>query len=144
MQLAVNEALDDIDRTDLILIPGLLFSLKNVLPTFKYYSLFLNRQKEQGAVLASMCNSAFLLVENALLDDVQVTTHWAFANYFRHRFPKVLLDENKILCDSGNIITCGGTTAVMDLMLHLLRRYGSKELAQTCSRCLLIENIRPQ
>jgi transcriptional regulator GlxA family with amidase domain len=144
LTLAVDAALDDIGQTDLVLIPGFLFTLREALPGFERYGEWLRRQREQGVVLASMCTATFLLAENGLLDGARATTHWAFADLFRKRYPNVRMDERHTLCEDGGLITSGGASAGMDLLLHLTRRYASLELAQKCSRYLLIDNARSE
>src|SRR5471032_216889 len=73
-------------QTDLILIPGFLFTLKEALPSFPAYGPWLRQQHAQGAVLASMCTAAFLLAETGMLQGLRATTHWAFAEFFRRRY----------------------------------------------------------
>ncbi|KAA8559945.1 HTH-type transcriptional regulator CdhR [Pseudomonas extremaustralis] len=140
--LQVECAVAQIRQTDLILIPGFLFTLKDALPAFAAYGPWLREQHAQGAVLASMCTAAFLLAETGMLEGLRATTHWAFADFFRRRYTDVVLDDAQILCEENRVITCGGATAAMDLMLHLIRRFGSPQLAHTCSRYLLIDNVR--
>ncbi|MDQ0739923.1 GlxA family transcriptional regulator [Pseudomonas sp. W4I3] len=143
-RLQVQCSLAQVVRTDLVLIPGFLFTLKQALPTFAAYGPWLRKQHGQGAVLASMCTAAFLLAESGLLHGARATTHWAFAALFRRRYAQVSLDDAQILCEENRLITCGGATAAMDLMLHLIRRFGSPELAHTCSKYLLIDNVRTE
>lgn len=140
--LQVERAMDDIRHTDLVVIPGFLFTLQSAMPSFARYRDWLRKQHRQGSYIASMCNAAFLLAETGLLDGVKATTHWAFADLLRRRFPLVLLDEQQILCEDGQILTTGGATAAMDLLLHLVRRFASLDLAQTCSRYLLVDTAR--
>ncbi|MCF5232154.1 MULTISPECIES: GlxA family transcriptional regulator [unclassified Pseudomonas] len=142
MQVACAAA--QVRRTDLILIPGFLFTLKQALPTFPAYGLWLREQYAQGAVLASMCTAAFLLAESGLLQGLRATTHWAFAELFRRRYPDVSLEDAQILCEENRVITSGGASAAMDLMLHLIRRFGSPELAHTCGKYLLIDGVRTE
>lgn len=91
-----------------------------------------------------MCTAAFLLAETGLLQGLRATTHWAFAELFRRRYAGVVLDDGQILCEENRVITCGGASAAMDLMLHLIRRFGSPELAHTCGKYLLIDNVRTE
>ncbi|WP_296981053.1 GlxA family transcriptional regulator [Thalassolituus sp. UBA1505] len=144
LMLAVDKSIQDVADTDLILIPGFLFSLRDVMPELVAYAGFLQQQHGQGSVIASMCNGSFLLAESGLLNGVEATTHWAFADLFRKRYPGVNLDESQILCDTGQLVSGGGATAALDLLLHLVRRFGSAELAHTCSRYLLIDHVRPK
>ncbi|SDK70098.1 GlxA family transcriptional regulator [Pseudomonas indica] len=140
--MAVDVALNALERTDLVLIPGFLFSLREALPTFEHYCAWLRGQHQQGATIASMCTATFMLAEADLLDGVEATTHWAFADLFRRRYPTVRLDERRILCEDGRLISSAGASAAMDLLLHLIRRFASRELAQQCSRYLLIDSVR--
>ena len=142
--LAVDSALDALERTDLVVIPGFLFSLRDALPQFAQYGPWLKRQREQGAYIASMCTASFMLAEVGLLDDVEATTHWAFADLLRRRYPRVRLDERRILCEDDRLISSGGASAALDMLLHLIRRFASLELAQHCGRYLLIDGVRSE
>jgi len=142
--LQADAALADIPHTDLVLIPGFLFTLREALPGFGRYGDWLRKQHAQGAVLASMCTATFMLAEAGLLSGARATTHWAFADLFRRRYPDVRMDERENLCEDNRLITSGGATAAMDLLLHLIRRYGSLDLAQKCSRYLLIDELAPR
>ena len=142
--LRVDLSAVEIPRTDLVLIPGFLFTLKDALPTFSAYGPWLRQQHAQGAVVASMCTAAFMLAETGLLEGVRATTHWAFADLFRRRYAEVCLEETQILCEDNRVITCGGASASMDLLLHLVRRFASLELAQKCSKYLLVDAVRSE
>jgi transcriptional regulator GlxA family with amidase domain len=142
--LQVQQAMDAISHTDLVLVPGFLFTLRQALPAFPAYADWLNRQHAQGAVVASMCTAAFMLAEAGLLDARRATTHWAFAEFFRRRYGQVLLDEGQILCEDDRVITSGGASAAMDLLLHVVRRFASLELAQQCGKYLLVDAVRSE
>ena len=142
--MQVECSLDEIAHTDLVLIPGFLFTLKQALPALPSYAAWLRQQYAQGAVVASMCTAAFMLAEAGLLDGHRATTHWALAPLFRRRYPEVQLDEGQMLCEDNRLLTSGGASASMDLLLHLIRRFASLELAQLCSKYLLIDNVRSE
>jgi len=141
-RLQVDCSTAQIAQTDLVLIPGFLFTLKEALPTFAAFGPWLREQHGRGAVLASMCTAAFLLAETGVLQGLHATTHWAFAELFRRRYADVILDDAQMLCEENRVITCGGASAAMDLMLHLIRRFGSPELAHTCGKYLLVDTVR--
>lgn len=142
--LRVDRSIADITRTDLVLIPGFLFTLKDALPAFSGYGPWLRQQHAQGAVVASMCTATFMLAEAGMLDGVRATTHWAFADLFRRRYADACLEAAQILCEDNRVITSGGATAAMDLLLHLIRRFASLELAQKCGKYLLVDNARSE
>src|SRR5580658_3080758 len=58
--------------------------------------------------VASICTGALVLAEAGLLDDRRATTHWAYAPYFRDRFPKVKLEEDRIFIIDDDIWTSAG------------------------------------
>jgi transcriptional regulator GlxA family with amidase domain len=137
-------ALEQIGHTDIVLIPGFLFTLREALPGFGRYAEWLRQQHAQGAVLATLCTATFLLAETGLMSGARATTHWAFADLFRKRYPDARMDERETLCEDNRLLTSGGATAAMDLLLHLIRRYGSLDLAQKCSHYLLIDPARSE
>jgi transcriptional regulator GlxA family with amidase domain len=90
-------------------------------------------------VLASSCGGAFLLGETGLLSGRPATTHWAFAEPFRLRFPDVSLDTARILVDDGDIITAGGLMAWTDLGIRLIDRVLGPTIATETSRYFLVD-----
>lgn len=140
--LHADAALSSIRQTDLVIIPGFLFTLREAMPAFAQYRTWLRKQHRQGATLATLCTATFLLAESGLLDGLRATTHWAFASLFARQYPQVHLDCQQILCEDNRLVTSGGASAGMDVMLHLIRRFASLELAQQCSRYLLIDHTR--
>jgi transcriptional regulator GlxA family with amidase domain len=92
----------------------------------------------QGAHIAAACIGTFLLAETGLLDHREATTNWALAPLFRQRYPKVLVDESRMLVPSGSVVTAGAALGHLDLTLWLIRK-ASPELATMVSRYLLAD-----
>jgi transcriptional regulator GlxA family with amidase domain len=92
----------------------------------------------QGAHIAASCIGTFLLAETGLLDHREATTNWALAPLFRQRYPKVLVDESRMLVPSGSVVTAGAALGHLDLTLWLIRK-ASPELATMVSRYLLAD-----
>ncbi|MEV6414081.1 helix-turn-helix domain-containing protein [Kribbella sp. NPDC051718] len=86
------------------------------------------------ARIASICTGAFVLAAAGLLDGRPATTHWQRADMFRNLYPKVLLDEDLLFIDDGDIITSAGLAAGVDLCLHLIRRDFGSEVANRAAR----------
>ncbi|CAN7175538.1 helix-turn-helix domain-containing protein [Acidovorax sp. LjRoot129] len=140
--LQVDAAISDVGRMDLVVVPGFLLTLREALPLFERYRPWLRHQHAAGATVASMCTATFLLAECGLLPGVRATTHWAFADFFRRRYPDLLLDETRMLHDEKRVVTSGGASAAMDLLLYLVERFGTPGLAHKCSRYMLIDHVR--
>ncbi len=98
----------------------------------------LRRWREAGAQIAASCIGTFLLAEAGLLDHREATTTWWLAPLFRQRYPKVRLDESRMLVPTDVGVTAGAAMGHLDLALWLIRR-ASPELAELVSRYLLAD-----
>jgi transcriptional regulator GlxA family with amidase domain len=95
-----------------------------------------------GATLCSVCAGAFVLAETGLIDGRRATTHWAFAKQLAQRFPKILLVDEHMVVDEGDIMTAGGILAWADLGLTLVGRLLGPATMLATARFLLIEPPR--
>jgi transcriptional regulator GlxA family with amidase domain len=93
-------------------------------------------------LVAASCYGTFTLGASGLLDGQSATTTWWLAQAFRQRYPKVHLDADQALVDSGRILTAGAMTAHTDLSLHLLRRLGGAALARSVGSIMLVDGTR--
>lgn len=103
------------------------------------WSAWLRDCHERGAILGSVCAGAFLLAESGLLSGRNATTHWAYAEQFRQRFPDVCLDTDQLVIDDGDVITAGGAMAWTDLGLRLIDRFLGTSVMIETARMLLID-----
>jgi transcriptional regulator GlxA family with amidase domain len=99
----------------------------------------LRRWSNGGALLASACIGTFVLAESSLLDGEEATTTWWLAPLFRQRYPKVRLDESRIIVNSNRVVTAGAALSHLDLALALIHR-SSPELAGLTARYLVVDS----
>ena len=92
-----------------------------------------------GVTLAAVCAGAFVLADTGLLDGRAATTHWMYAELFRERYPRVELDVDRLVIDSGDIVTAGGAMSWTDLALRLVDRYLGPAVMIETARALLID-----
>jgi transcriptional regulator GlxA family with amidase domain len=93
---------------------------------------------DRGARIMSICTGAFVLAAAGLLDDRPATTHWAYAEQFRRRYPHVKLDPDVLFVDDGAVLTSAGVAAGIDLCLHVVRRdHGSEVANRAARRCVV-------
>jgi transcriptional regulator GlxA family with amidase domain len=90
------------------------------------------------ARIMSICTGAFVLGAAGLLDGRPATTHWAHADAFRRLYPNVLLDENVLFVDDGQVLTSAGLGAGVDLCLHVVRRDHGAEVANRAARYCVV------
>lgn len=75
----------------------------------------------RGARIASICTGAFVLADAGLLDGRRATTHWRYADGLRERHPSVTVDAGVLYVDDGDILTSAGSSAGVDMLLHMIR-----------------------
>lgn len=100
------------------------------------------RQHSHGSIVASACLGALTLAEAGVLDGVEATTHWSWTSSARSRYPAVVWNTRRIICDQGRVITAGGYLATVDLALHIVAATSSPELARTIARMMLADSAR--
>lgn len=94
---------------------------------------------ERGVAIAAACIGTFVLAESGLLDNQDSTTTWWLAPLFRQRYPRVRLDESRMIVKSGKFVTSGAALSHMDLALWLLRQK-SPRLAALTARYLVVDS----
>lgn len=103
---------------------------------------FVKNAPRRARRVASICTGALVLAEAGLLENRRATTHWAYAHYFRDRFPNLNLEEDRIFIIDDLIWTSAGCTACIDLALAMVEKDAGKELARAVSRDLVMYHRR--
>jgi transcriptional regulator GlxA family with amidase domain len=93
---------------------------------------------DRGALTAAACVGTFVLAEAGLLDDEEATTTWWLSPLFRRRYPRVRLNETRIVVQSNAVVTAGAALGHLDLALTLIRR-ASPELASLTAKYLVAD-----
>ncbi|MEO4049301.1 helix-turn-helix domain-containing protein [Pseudomonas sp. CAU 1711] len=138
--LTPQGALEEVERTDLIIVPGFMFNILSALPALEPVCAWLRQHHRQNSYIASMCTGAFVTAQAGLLDGKRATTHWIFSEQFARHFPRVRLQPERSVTDDGLLLCSAGSTTGSDLLLHIIRRFASPQLAAECSKKLLIDS----
>ena len=131
--------INEIKKTDLIIIPAISGDLATAIDVNKGFFSWIESQYAKGAEVASLCIGAFLLASTGLLSGRKCSTHWIYANEFRGMFPDVTLVDDKIITEEEGLYSSGGASSYWNLLLYLVEKYTSREMAIRASKFFAIE-----
>jgi len=129
-------------RTELVFVPSIGLDLEQVFERNPRMLKFLQREAKKGTLVAGVCTGVGMLAEAGLLDGHPATTHWALADAYRERYPRVDWKPELFITESENLFCGGGVYASLDMCLHLVERLAGYEIAKQCGRALLIDAPR--
>jgi transcriptional regulator GlxA family with amidase domain len=135
-------AITAIRKTDLIFIPTTGLHLDDVLERYAPVVPWLRRWHKRGAAIASVCTGVGLVAATGLLDGKRATTHWALAERFREKYPKVKWMPELMVTEDRGFYCGGGVHAALDLSLYLVEKFCGHEVAVQSAKALLIETPR--
>ena len=126
-------------RTDLILIPAPHGDLAEAVALNQPFLPWLVRQHAAGAEVASLCLGAFILAATGLLDGRQCATHWLGAAQFAAMYPAVRLVAEQVITDEQGLYSSGGAYSYLNLVLYLVEKYVSRDMAVCCAKVFQID-----
>jgi transcriptional regulator GlxA family with amidase domain len=97
-----------------------------------------------GALVAASCSAVFVLGASGILEGGRATTTWWLGPVFARRFPRVQLHTDRMVVESGGVLTAGSAFAHADLMLAVVARIGSPELSHLVARYLVLDERESQ
>jgi len=121
---------------DIIVIPGIL-AIEETLSTNEAAIKWLRRMYERNCELMAVCSGSLLLAATGLLDNKIATTHWAMANEFRKRFPRVLLKPDEVITDDSGLVCSGGYDSFLDVSVYMVEKFYGATVALQCSKIFL-------
>lgn len=137
-----GKTINDVGRTDLIIIPAVDGDLVNAIEANKEFFPWIVKQYNQGAEVASLCLGAFLLASTGLLNGRRCATHWMAEGAFRKMFPDVTLVTEKVITDEHGLYSSGGAFSYMNLILYLIEKFTGREMAVLAAKVFAIEIAR--
>lgn len=142
MRMSCAEALSD--RADLVLVPGGGWSNGGGVRDEYEQGVLAARLAQlhaAGAVMASVCTGGLLLGQAGILAGRPATTHRVALQDLRAL--GVDVDDTARVVDDGDVLTCGGVTAGLDLALHLVEREWGADLADRIATLMEHERRGP-
>jgi transcriptional regulator GlxA family with amidase domain len=104
---------------------------------------YLQRAAGQRTRLLGICTGTFAIAKAGLVGDRRVCIHWNVADAFAAQFPAITALVDGLFIDEGDLITCAGSTAAIDLALYLITRHCGRGHAQQALRHMMLQDIRP-
>ncbi|WP_224788793.1 transcriptional regulator FtrA [Pandoraea terrae] len=135
IRVQADGGLELLDEAKTIIVPG----WRGIdAPVPEALCLALRKAHERGARVMSICTGAFPLAAAGLLDGKSATTHWRHVAALASRYPKIQVEPDVLYVDAGNVLTSAGSTAGIDLCLHLIRRDLGPKAANHVARRLVM------
>jgi transcriptional regulator GlxA family with amidase domain len=134
-----SRCLDEIDKTDLIIIPALFGDMQKAIASNQKALPWIQEQYQKGAEVASLCVGAFLLGATGLLNGKKCSTHWGFQNEFRELFPDVEVVDGSIITEEQRLYSSGGAMSYWNLLLYLVEKYTDRQTAILASKYFAID-----
>lgn len=142
VRLSAKASIADVDRTDLIIVPASGLDLDAQLKRHAQMLPWLREWHRKGAYVAGICSGAAYLAEAGLLDGRQATTHWAVAERYALRYPRVHWRTDMFITEDDRVLCSGGVYAAIDLSLYLVEKFCGHEIALQCAKALLVDMPR--
>ena len=138
LMMTPQGGLNDIERTDVIVVPTSGLELDEKLIENSALLPWLRKHYEAGAYVAGVCMGAAYLAEAGLLDGRQATTHWAAAPDLARRWPNVNWRPDMFVTEDSRVLCSGGLTAAADVSLYLVEKLCGHEIAVQTAKALLL------
>lgn len=142
LQLTPEGGIDDIARTDIVIVPTSGLALDEKLLENSKLLPWLQHHYARGAYIAGVCMGAAYLAEAGLLDGRRATTHWAAASDLTKRFPKVDWQSDMLVTEDARLLCSGGLTAAADVSLYLVEKLCGHDIAVQTAKALLLSMPR--
>jgi AraC family transcriptional activator FtrA len=133
--LAVPHGLERLERADTVVVPG--WEPTGAEAPAEVLEALVTAHA-RGARLVSICTGAFVLAQTGLLDGRRATTHWRHSAQLAAQHPLVVVEDDVLFVDHGDVATSAGTAAGLDLCLHLVRSDHGAAVATTVARHMVM------
>lgn len=97
---------------------------------------------QRGCRVISICSGVFVLAAAGLLNGRKATTHWRYTDMLREAYPAIIVLDDALYYDEGNVMTSAGSAAGIDLCLHVVREDFGIDVANNVARRLVVQPHR--
>ena len=121
-----TERLADINKTDLLLVPG---GSDLSAPMRPEYLAQIRRLAESAKHVTSVCNGSLVLAATGILKGKRSACHWAFVNKLSE-YGAIGVADRFVEDDNGRFMSGGGVTAGIDFALRVAARLRGQQAAE--------------
>ncbi|MDN7426156.1 DJ-1/PfpI family protein [Burkholderia sp. AU45388] len=121
-----TERLADIDKTDVILVPG---GSDLSAPMRPAYQAQIRRLAESAKHVTSVCNGSLVLAATGVLNGKRSACHWAFVNKLAE-YGAIPVPDRFVEDDDGRFMSGGGVTAGIDFALRVAEKLRGRQAAE--------------
>lgn len=139
LRIQTDGGLDLLDQADLLILPGWRGS-DAIVPVELITAV--RKAHGRGARIASICSGAFVLAATGLLDGRKATTHWRYTDALQKAYPEIEIDPSVLYIADADVMTSAGSSAGLDLMLHIVRCDFGAAAANSVARRLVMPQHR--
>lgn len=132
--IRTDRLLKDVTKTDLLIIPPVYGDTAEGVKTNAEAIPYIQQLYKKGCSVASLCLGAFLLAETGLLNGKKCSTHWAYLQEFKERYPAIDVVDGAIITEVENIYSSGGAASLWNLVLYLVEKFSDRETAILISK----------
>ena len=104
---------------------------------------YLRRAAACRARLIGVCTGTFAIAQAGLAARRTVCIHWNVLEAFQAQFPTLSAVTDKLFVDEGDLLSCAGSTAAIDLGLYLVTRHCGAAKANQAVRHMMLQGMRP-
>jgi len=102
---------------------------------------WIREEHNRGVAVGGLCTGAFILAKAGLLSNRRCAIHWENLPGFQEAFPKADVYADLFEVD-GNVYTCAGGTAALDMMLSLIAEDHDDNLINAICEQALTDRVR--
>ncbi|MDF2998238.1 MAG: transcriptional regulator, AraC family [Xanthobacteraceae bacterium] len=104
---------------------------------------YMRRAFEHRVRLIGICTGTFAIAQAGLVGTRTVCIHWNVLEAFQSQFPNLAPVMDKLFVDEGDLLSCAGSTAAIDLGLYLVTRHCGSGKANQAVRHMMLQGMRP-
>jgi transcriptional regulator GlxA family with amidase domain len=138
-QILCRLSLEEAAEADIILIPAFNGNAEPILEKNAHLIQWLKEQYANGKEIGSLCFGAYFLAEAGLLSGKSATSHWLAIPDMRIRYTDIELLPDALMTDKDGIYTSGGALLSWNLVLYIIEKFVSREVAIGVSKMFNID-----